>query len=420
MKKQFILILIILVAIVSILTACSKQTTTTAASTQTLKVGCTLPFNNAFGIEANKIIKDIIIPDVNTNGIVIKGQRYNIQPIIYDDNYDANTGKAAAERLINQDNVKYIVGVIGSAPTVAMIPVCQQNNILLISGCTNNAIVGQNLTLDFRSSRAGIIEPALFASILKTVSASSLDTVVLTAPDDDSGHAAIRDYGVKICDYYKFKVLDTLYYPRDTTDFSALTTKIKSLNPKLVYMDNSNGSSDYALEQKALYQAGYRGKTVIPQTVQWADVSKIATNEQLEGTYCRIGDEQTTTPSPTAQKVINAYKAKYGELNTVGFEWVNAWYMFFAAMKKANSLDVNDIAAAMKGLEFDTAVGMVRVYQRPDLGCTRYCNSVYGVVSGEVTNGTTKVIGTASINDVVKICEQVLGGGTWDSDHVYK
>ena len=117
MKRNLFLTGTILVAFILIVMPFSVSH---AESTpKTLKIGCTLPLGVGLGIEAKKCL-DLIIPDFNSKGgLVVGGERYNIEMIIYDDGYKPDKGRAAVERLIYQDKVKFIVGQLASPAIVA-------------------------------------------------------------------------------------------------------------------------------------------------------------------------------------------------------------------------------------------------------------------------------------------------------------
>ena len=56
-------------------------------------------------------------------GFKAGGKTYKLELIMYDDQYTGAGGKAAAERLVNQDKVKFIIGPVGSPPALGVISV---------------------------------------------------------------------------------------------------------------------------------------------------------------------------------------------------------------------------------------------------------------------------------------------------------
>ena len=63
---------------------------------------------------------EIAIEEINAaGGVKAEGKIYKLQLVMYDDQYTGAGGKAAAERLVNQDKVKFIIGPVGSPPRSA-------------------------------------------------------------------------------------------------------------------------------------------------------------------------------------------------------------------------------------------------------------------------------------------------------------
>ena len=74
-----------------------------------LKIGNTVALKSKEGIQIKKWLELLAERQNAAGGIVVKGQRYNIQSISYDDDLTVDGGRAAAERLIYQDKVKHII-----------------------------------------------------------------------------------------------------------------------------------------------------------------------------------------------------------------------------------------------------------------------------------------------------------------------
>ena len=99
---------------------------------KTLKIGSTVPMKTKEGMQIKKWLELFAERLNSSGGLVVKGQRYNVQMVIYDDEYSADTGRACAERLIYQDKVKHIICQWASAPIVATLGVAEPNKVLQI------------------------------------------------------------------------------------------------------------------------------------------------------------------------------------------------------------------------------------------------------------------------------------------------
>src|SRR5262245_7068321 len=78
-----------------------------AQAQETLKIGGVGPLSGggtAWGLAAQRGI-EIAIEEINAGGgVKVEGKSYKLQLVMYDDQYTGAGGKAAAERLVNQDN----------------------------------------------------------------------------------------------------------------------------------------------------------------------------------------------------------------------------------------------------------------------------------------------------------------------------
>jgi branched-chain amino acid transport system substrate-binding protein len=109
----------------------------TAAQTQeVLKIGGVGPLSGggtAWGLAAQRGIQ-LAIDDINAaGGFKAEGKTYKLELVMYDDQYTGAGGKAAAERLVNQDKVKYIIGPVGSPPALALIGVTNPAKVLAMT-----------------------------------------------------------------------------------------------------------------------------------------------------------------------------------------------------------------------------------------------------------------------------------------------
>src|SRR5512135_3044574 len=111
-----------------LLTLCSSF----AAEPNILKLGSTVPLKSKEGIQIKKWLELLAERQNKAGGLVVKGERYNVQMVVYDDEYSADAGRACAERLIYQDKVKHIICQWGSAPIVATLGLAEPNKVLMI------------------------------------------------------------------------------------------------------------------------------------------------------------------------------------------------------------------------------------------------------------------------------------------------
>jgi len=410
MRKRLIIsdicpILIILAALCFLVTEAES-----ADAVKTLNVGCTLALNVPIGVDAKRSI-DIIVGGINdSGGLVIKGEKYKVNVIIYDDGWSADKGRAAAERLIYRDKVKYIIGVCGSQAAAAIVDVTEKNKVILMAGCASNKIIGPGTRYSFRCAfQRSFVVPGMQFLLTKS---PNTKTVLIVAPDDEGGKASVPIW-MDIVPRFGVSA-DVLYHPFGETDFGPLAVKITRMNPDIVNPVASQGGMDLGLTLKALNAAGYKGKVFSSSTVSMDKVSQIASNETSEGTLCQV----TSYDNPNAPNYIKEFKEKFvaknGRWTDLHPTWLTAWGLFFAAVKKADSVEPDDIAAAMKGLKFDALIGEGCLMAKGKFGVQnlpgdRYSDTVVPMNYGSIKNGKIVWEKLVTAEEIVKLSEPFFG-----------
>jgi hypothetical protein len=108
----------------------------TASAQDVLKIGGIGPLSGggtAWGVAAQRGM-ELAIEAVNAaGGIPAGGKTYRLELIMYDDQYTGQGGKAAAERLVNQDKVRFIIGPVGSPPALGTISVTNPAKVIALT-----------------------------------------------------------------------------------------------------------------------------------------------------------------------------------------------------------------------------------------------------------------------------------------------
>lgn len=373
-----------------------------------LKVGCTEPLNNPLGIEAKKCL-EILVEELNkAGGVKIKGETYHIELIVYDDKYRADVARAAVERLVYQDKVKFIVGQLGSAPVVGELPVTEANKILVFAGAVTEKYIEPANRYTLRFTGHSGLNWVYLSKHYPNVRSMASYTI-----DDETGHYT-QETQTKCAKAFGLKIMDPVFFPRPTVDFAPFATKIKSMNPDLVSTWGSSAGTQLGLQYKALYEAGWRG--VKSSSVYKEDeVSAVCPNEAVEGLMILYQDP-SKLPRPPAPAIAlrEAYLKKYGKWDPTGVSWCTPWNAFIAALKKADSVDPEEIKAAMAGLEFVGMDGNMKMIRRPDQGTDRYCDVMKEQHVGIIKGGKIAYGDTVSIEEAKKFIEKVYGfAGKW-------
>jgi ABC-type branched-subunit amino acid transport system substrate-binding protein len=380
-----------------------------AEPAKVLKLGATVPMKSNEGIQIKKWLELLAERTNNVGGLVVKGQRYNVQMMIYDDDYSADTGRACAERLIYQDKVKHIICQWGSAPIVATLGIAEPNKVLQIcNGMTEKTMEPQFHYVYRAPSMFWIFgQNVYWVEHFKKIGLPM--TTVIICPDDVTG----RGNAEKLLAFYKtigVKVLDTLFYKRDTTDYTPFATKIKSYNPGFVDTGPTNAGAPTLLIAKGLYEVGYKGGKIFNNMADtWKDIFEKVGPEAVEGSVGGFKDPRQYRKEKWALELCDAYEKKYGVWETDACNWIAGWFVFMGVVKKADSLEVEDLVKAMNGIEVDCLDAKRRFVMRPDMKNPRTCDSVVEQFPGIVENGKYQIMKYMSPDENYRLTIRALG-----------
>ena len=408
MKKLFLFPLLILLVIGFILTGCGSPATTTTAPTtaapttntpttaapttaapttsapttaapttgapaaqKTLTLGLICDLTNSLG---NQVMRwnETVVSMVNAKGgLKVGNNTYQIKTITYSNDNDFNKGVAAANRLIFQDKVKFIIshGIITSD---YICPIAEPQKVITYDTTTiwnsgfldkwhyNYAMLGQ-----------GTGELAVAGYMVENhPEIKPQGGLAVIAPDNAPGHQSVSNYS------YPYKRMGCqptyVYYPADQRDLSSLGTKIAIMNPKWV-IPAISGVENVALALSATRNAGYAGNMFMFLTSDVGLLKPVFPPSVLEGYICSMtameyGDVNGCM-TQLASDMKNAYIQKYGNWDYADYMTSPMTLSLFAAMQKAGSIDVDAVNAALRteGFTFDIPDGTMQMITRPDM-----------------------------------------------------
>jgi branched-chain amino acid transport system substrate-binding protein len=112
----------------------------TLGAPQPIRIGFAVPLTGAFGRDGS-LVKDAYLfwkETVNAaGGIEIRGRRYPVELIFYDDKSDPPTSAKLTEKLITEDKVDLLLGGFGSSQVMAASAVAEKFRYPMISGAAS-------------------------------------------------------------------------------------------------------------------------------------------------------------------------------------------------------------------------------------------------------------------------------------------
>ncbi|WP_349631882.1 ABC transporter substrate-binding protein [Bradyrhizobium iriomotense] len=327
-------------------------------SAETLKLGVLATLSGAgtaWGISMQGAA-ELAAEDVNSKGgLEVGGKKYNIEVVAYDDHYKAADALTATNRLIFDDGIKYIVGPLGSAPSLAVLPVTTENKAITMT----MAFTPKALSPDFPFSFRPVIPTDIFSDpqIKWVAKRLGVKRVGALFPNDESG----QQIAVVVEAAYEAagaKMVSKEFFERERVDFVPLLTRVLAQNIDAFELDG-NSPQTAGLLVKQLRELGFKGPIIRTGGDATADIVKIAGAEASE----RIYVHQSIDPSaPAMAAYTKRFEAKYKvPMNAFSpFFYANIQLMF-EAMKKAGTVaDTDKVRQQMLSLTgFETVLGKV-------------------------------------------------------------
>ncbi len=351
----------------------------------TLKVAVLAPLSGdvkTFG-ESTRDGVLLAVEEWNENGGVLGKE---IETIVEDSQCSAEVAVSAANKVINQDGVKFIIGEVCSSASIPVSEIVTTNEVFQISPTSTNASVtvtedGTVKPTVFRACFIDEFQGAVAAKFARENLGAQTAAVFL-----DQGNDYVRGLAEVFINEFEAaggEVVVEESYTTDDTDFSAILTKVKDANPDVLYLP------DYYDKVNLIgAQAQEQGITATKLGADGWDSADLD-RSVVEGGYFTNHFSPDDT-RPIVQDLVSKYEAKYGNtpdaLAALAYDAAN---ILFQAMENADSTtDPQAVADAMESGTFPVVSG--------DISYDEYHNPVKAAVVLAVENGEIVYTDTVS------------------------
>lgn len=335
----------------------------TAGRAQDVVIGLGGPFsgpNAAFG-EQFKQGATLAVEDINAKGGIL-GRK--VRFVMGDDRSDPKDGVSVANSFVSQK----VAGVIGNFNSGVSIPssdVYREEGIVQITpASTNPTFTERGYTNVFRTcgrdDKQGAVAGAYLAKEYKGKKIAILhDKTAYGKGLADETKKAVNALGVT----------ETLYeaISAGEKDYSALVSKLKASNIDVIYLGGYYPEAGLIVRQSREQglKATLIGGDALATTELWT-----ITGEAGTGTMFTF--EPDWRQSPSAKPLVDRFKAKGYDPEGYTLNTYAAFQVFATAVERAKSLKSADIAKAIHGGSFDTALGKLEFDAKGDLKNPRY------------------------------------------------
>jgi branched-chain amino acid transport system substrate-binding protein len=382
--------------------AVATTATTAAPAAKSIKVGVVAFLGWPLGLETQKSIQ-VLTDQINlAGGLDVGGEKYKIELAVVDSKQQAEAARSGVEKLIQQDKVQFIVGDETSAgwlelTEAAKIPVVSMNPV--------PDIVAPKYNYSFQGSPVDCQFAEFYGWYAQNY--PSVKKIMVATPDNEIGHISggVAQQAGKA---FGFEVTEVLYYPPDSTDFTAIAAKVKSSNPD-GFVCQAGGPQSDALVLKAVVQSGYKGAVFQSAPLQSWYTSIFVPLDQLNGMVGNAYAVEQTDMSAAAKSFMDAYKAAYPKDLPEG-TGSNMFAIILAGLQKAGTVDPDKVTEAIaSGLEYESPLGMGKMMARPDQGNTRTVDTFLALSIKKIENGTASIVHVMTLDEAYGYVKQFYG-----------
>lgn len=309
---------------------------------------------------SSKNAAELFVEQTNTAGGVTVGDKpLLIQLSVGDNAAKADQAAAIAQRLISQDNVVAMVGPNASACAIPASEIAESLKCLMITPWSTNpkttldAITGKPKQYVFRACFIDTFQAVVLAKFatnnLKAKKVAILYDVASEAPN---GQATLFKKTFE-ADGGQIVAFET--YTTGDRDFSAQLTKIRETQPDLIFLPA------YYNDVPLVAQQARRLGITVPflGSDAWSspEIIKLG-GADIDGSYF-CNHYSTEIATPTAQKFVADYTAKYGQApDDVAALTYDTFGLLTQAIKDAGSLDRQAVRDALaKITSYDGVTG---------------------------------------------------------------
>ena len=269
-------------------------------------------------------------------------------------------GVSATRRLIDEDEVGFIIGDVSSSVTLAMQPVVEDAEVLLLNAASSNpkitygAGVGgykwtyRNYPTD--ENRALIV--AKYAAEQRGFTKFAVLSV-----DTDYGRSAI-EFTKKYLPQFKGQILSEDYYKEGEVDFRSVLAKIRDNGAQAIIMYGLADTTPIVARQ--MVELGLAGKVTLIGNGEFNTETTIkSAPTALEGAV-EAAAWLPAWDSPASKAFVEEFTAAYKEApNNHAYVHWDTVHLLAQAIHEAGSIEQDKVRQALSKMKYNSPVGEV-------------------------------------------------------------
>lgn len=300
--KVIVLVIAIVIVVVSYKLYINKKTIVSVENlNEPIKIGFISPLTGD-AVVAGEIAKnatEMALGEINESGEL----KRKLEIIYEDGKCNGKDAATAAQKLINIDRVKIILGGDCSSETLAVAPLAESNKVILFSSFSSSPLISQAGDYVFRNSPSDADFGKTDANFI--VSQGIKNIAIITENTDYS--QGVRGVMKSIFKQKNVDIIADEIFNSGTKDFRTNLSKIKPLNPEAVYINVGTSPASAGIIAKQMKELGITNVKIFSNPML-ADKDAIdAGGKAVEGAIFSDGKDLSQLAGSTIQK----YKEKY-------------------------------------------------------------------------------------------------------------
>ncbi len=321
------------------------------AEKKELQIGFVTPLSgeSAFYGESELHALTLAVDEINANGGIL-GQQVIIIP--EDGRCNAKDAISAAQKLLEIDNVKIILGGFCSSETLGMAPLTEQKKALLFSASSSSPAVtdaGELVFRNFASDAYGA------KAIAQRMIADGHERIAVLSENTDYSQALAKSF-IQQAQASGVQVVSHETFSGPSTDFRSFLLKIKESDPQAVFLNPQAGVAG-GLAAKQLRELDINAVLYGGFTFNGTD-SHEAGGEALNG--LKFIDAPGLKPDNLKAKAfLEKFNARFGAPahDYMAGSRYDSMYLIAQAIESCNDVNTQCIAAYLYNVQFEGVIG---------------------------------------------------------------
>jgi branched-chain amino acid transport system substrate-binding protein len=334
-----------------------------------IRIGASVSQTGAYALVSQNQLRGYQLCVKHTNekgGVLGRG----LELYVEDDSSESATAARTYEKLITQNKVDAVLGPYSSPITEAVADVTEKHRMAMVAP-------GASATSIFRKGRKFIFMQASpgetrFEGLIDIAAKRALKTIAVIN-EDTLGSKALAQGALELAKKRGLSVVLVEAYPRGTTDFSAILTKVRAANPDVLAAGTT--FEDAVAITRQLRELGVSPKMfgVTPggEPPQFYDIlgrgaEFVYGTSQWEPELVTLragGLIPIARQYPGAREFVASHRKEFpgAELSYHSAGGYGACQVLMEAIRRAGSLDGEKVRAAILKMDLNTVYGAFKV-----------------------------------------------------------